>query len=58
MGRLATIKAFAEFDFGFQPSLDRIFTLTQLGFIGRGEVVHFLGAPGTGKSHLATALCV
>src|SRR3546814_19932121 len=42
----------------FQPSLDRdrILTLAQLGFIGRSEVVHFLGPPGTGKSHLATAL--
>ena len=60
MGRLATIKTLAGFDFSFQPSLDRdrILTLAQLGFITRGEVVHFLGPPGTGKSHLATALGV
>jgi DNA replication protein DnaC len=60
MGRLATIKTLAGFDFAFQPSLDRdrILTLAQLGFIARGEVVHFLGPPGTGKSHLATALGV
>ena len=58
MGRLATIKTLAGFDFSFQPSLDkdRIFTLAQLGFIERNEAVHFLGPPGTGKSHLATAL--
>ena len=31
---------------------------TQLGFVARHEVVHFLGPPGTGKSHLATALGV
>ncbi|WP_073973539.1 IS21-like element helper ATPase IstB, partial [Erythrobacter donghaensis] len=42
----------------FQPSLDRgrILALAQLDFIERGEVVHLLGPPGTGKSHLATAL--
>ncbi|MCZ8099236.1 MAG: IS21-like element helper ATPase IstB [Burkholderiales bacterium] len=60
MGRLATIKTLAGFDFSFQPSLDRdrILTLAQLGFVGRGEVVHLLGPPGTGKSHLAIALGV
>lgn len=60
MGRLATIKTLAGFDFTFQPSLDRdrIFTLAQLGFVDRHEAVHFLGPPGTGKSHLATALGV
>jgi hypothetical protein len=48
------------FDFSFQPSLDRnrILALAQLDFIGRDEVIHFLGPPGTGKSHLATALGV
>jgi DNA replication protein DnaC len=60
MGRLATIKTLSGFDFSFQPSLDRdrILTLAQLGFVGRSEVVHFLGPPGTGKSHLAIALGV
>lgn len=60
MGRLATVKTLAGFDFSFQPSLDRdrIFTLAQLGFVARCEVVHFLGPPGTGKSHLAIALAV
>src|SRR5215218_2715746 len=60
MGRLGTIKTLAGFDFSFQPSLDRdrVLTLAQLGFVARGEVVHFLGPPGTGKSHLATALGV
>ena len=60
MGRLATIKTLAGFDFSFQPSLDRdrILTLAQLGFVDRHEAVHFLGPPGTGKSHLATALGV
>jgi len=60
MGRLGTIKTLAGFDFSFQPSLDRdrILTLAQFGFIESCEAIHFLGPPGTGKSHLATALGV
>jgi DNA replication protein DnaC len=58
--RLSTIKTLDTFDFSFQPSLDRnrVLTLAQLGFIERREVVHFLGPPGTGKTHLALALGV
>jgi DNA replication protein DnaC len=54
------VKTLAGFDFSFQPSLDRnrILALAQLDFIERYEVIHFLGPPGTGKSHLATALGV
>src|SRR5919112_3934895 len=33
-------------------------TLAELAFIERCEVLHFLGPPGTGKSHLAVALGV
>jgi DNA replication protein DnaC len=60
MARLSTIKTLSGFDFSFQPSLDRnrILTLAQLAFIDRHEVVHVLGPPGTGKSHLAIALGV
>jgi DNA replication protein DnaC len=60
MARLATIKTLAGFDFSFQPSLDRgrVLALAQLQFVSRHEVVHFLGPPGTGKSHLAVALGV
>jgi DNA replication protein DnaC len=56
--RLTQIKTLESFDFSFQPSLDRnqVLTLAQLGFIGRKEVVHFLGPPGTGKTHLAVAM--
>lgn len=56
--RLTPPKTLEGFDFTFQPSLDRdrIMALAQLDFIDRAEVVHFLGPPGTGKSHLATAL--
>ncbi|MGU3454659.1 IS21-like element helper ATPase IstB [Methylobacterium fujisawaense] len=60
VARLTTIKTLAGFDFTFQPSLDRerIMALAELTFIDRAEVVHLLGPPGTGKSHLATALAV
>ena len=58
--RLTPPKTLESFDFTFQPSLDRgrIMALAQLDFIARAEVVHLLGPPGTGKSHLATALGV
>jgi DNA replication protein DnaC len=60
MARLTAVKTLAGFNFSFQPSLDRsrILTLAQLEFIDRNEVVHVLGPPGTGKSHLAVALGV
>jgi DNA replication protein DnaC len=58
--RLTRIKTLEGFDFSFQPSLDknRILALAELNFIERREVVHLLGPPGTGKSHLAIALGV
>lgn len=58
--RLTPPKTLESFDFSFQPSLDRgrILALAQVDFVARAEVVHFLGPPGTGKSHLATALGV
>jgi DNA replication protein DnaC len=58
--RLTRIKTLEGFDFSFQPSLDknRILALVELCFIERREVVHLLGPPGTGKSHLAIALGV
>lgn len=58
--RLMPPKTIESFDFAFQPSLDRgrILALAELDFVARAEVVHFLGPPGTGKSHLASALGV
>jgi DNA replication protein DnaC len=60
MARLSTIKTLASFDFSFQPSLDknRIMALAELKFIDRAEVLHLIGPPGTGKSHLSVALGV
>lgn len=58
--RLTRIKTLEGFDFSFQPSLERnrILALAELGFVERAEVVHLLGPPGTGKSHLAISLGV
>jgi len=60
MARLSAIKTLAGFDFAFQPSLDknRIMALAELQFIERAEVVHLIGPPGTGKTHLSLALGV
>jgi DNA replication protein DnaC len=60
MARLSTIKTLAGFDFSFQPSLDKncIMALAELKFIDRAEVLHLVGPPGTGKSHLSLALGV
>jgi DNA replication protein DnaC len=60
LARLTTIKSLAGFDLAFQPSLDRqrILALAELSFIDRAGVVHLLGPPGTGKTHLASALAI
>ena len=60
MARLTTVKTLSGYDFSFQPGLDRhrVMALAELGFIERKQCVHFLGPPGTGKSHLAIALGV
>jgi len=52
------IKTLADFDFGFQPSIDRrqVQELATLRFLAHGENVVFLGPPGVGKTHLAVAL--
>jgi DNA replication protein DnaC len=51
-------KTLADFDFSFQPSIDRkqIQELASLRFLAHGENVIFLGPPGVGKTHLAVAL--
>ena len=57
---LPYIKTIDEFDFTFQPAIDRqkVMGLFDLSFIrSKGNVV-FLGPPGVGKTHLAVALAV
>lgn len=49
-----------EFDFDFQPSIDRklVADLATLRFISEARPVLFLGQPGCGKTHLAVALAI
>jgi DNA replication protein DnaC len=53
-------KLLADFDFDFQPKLNRklIMDLASLGFIERHESILFVGDNGTGKSHLARSLAL
>lgn len=49
-----------EFDFDFQPSIDRALVddLATLRFIDEKRPILFLGQPGCGKTHLAVALAI
>ena len=51
-------KLLDTFDFSFQPSIDKrqIEELATMRFVENAENVVFLGPPGVGKTHLATAL--
>ena len=52
------IKTLDEFDFSFQPSLnkDKILDFRNLRFIENNENILFVGSPGVGKTHLATGI--
>jgi DNA replication protein DnaC len=54
------VKLLADFDFDFQPKLNRkmIMELASLRFIERNESILFIGDNGTGKSHLAQSLAL
>jgi len=54
------LKLLADFDFDFQPKLNRklIMDLASLGFIERNESILFIGDNGTGKSHLGQSLAL
>jgi DNA replication protein DnaC len=56
--RFPARKTIDGFDFGYQTSVRRqvVLHLASLDFITAHENVIFLGPPGTGKTHLATAL--
>lgn len=56
--RLPWVKSLEQFDFSFQPSVDRkiVRELAGLGFVERAENVVLLGPPGVGKTHLALSL--
>ncbi|MCG7851668.1 MAG: IS21-like element helper ATPase IstB [Methanosarcinaceae archaeon] len=57
---LPFIKSIDEFDFTFQPQLDRqkVMSLFDLTFIRQKGNVIFLGPPGVGKTHLAVSLAL
>ncbi len=58
--RLPWIKTLEQFDYSFQPSIDRkvVRELAGLGFVERTENIVLLGPPGVGKTHLAISLAV
>lgn len=58
--RFPWVKSLEQFDFDFQPSLDRrqVRELAGLSFAARAHNVVILGPPGVGKTHLAVALGV
>jgi DNA replication protein DnaC len=60
LARFPWIKTIEQFDFSFQPSIDRkvIRELAGLSFVERAENIILLGPPGVGKTHLAIALGV
>ena len=51
-------KTINDFDFGYQPTINKakILDLASLRFIDEKSNIIFMGSPGTGKTHLATAL--
>lgn len=57
-GHFPFIKTFDDFDFGFQPSVNKeeILDLKNLRFIDSNENIIFIGTSGVGKTHLATAV--
>ena len=56
--KLPVYKTIEEFDFNFQPSIDRkqINNAEMCQYIKEKRNVIFIGNPGTGKSHLSMAL--
>ena len=53
-------KTMSDFDYGFQPSLDKkqVAELLTLRFVESASNVLLLGPPGVGKSHIAVALAL
>ena len=60
MAGFPKIKSLAEFEFDYQPSINKeqIYDLNSLRFIEKQENIVFYGNSGVGKTHLATAIGV
>jgi DNA replication protein DnaC len=58
LARFPWLKTLEQFDFDFQPSLDRrqVRELAGLSFVERAHNVIVLGPPGVGKTHLTIGL--
>lgn len=58
--RFPTIRTLEAFDLNFQPDLPAALVneLARLDFLGRAENVVAVGPPGTGKTHILTALAI
>ena len=58
--RFPWVKSLEQFDYDFQPSIDRkaLRELAGLTFVERAQNVVLLGPPGVGKTHLAIGLGV
>lgn len=57
-GSFPANKSLEEFDFSFQPSInkERIYSFKTLRFVEKQENILFIGSPGVGKTHLAIAI--
>lgn len=55
---ILAIKTMDDFDFSFQPGINRkqLQEFLSFGFIERQENILFVGSSGVGKTHLATAI--
>lgn len=58
--RLPRMKTLEEFDFAAAPSVQagRVRELSEGGYMERAEPVILIGESGSGKTHLATGLCI
>lgn len=56
--KIPELKSLEQFDWKFNQSInkEKIDEIAELDFIKNSEIVLFLGQPGTGKSHIASAI--